>query len=261
MTASDSRQIQRPQPGRGRRQTRPCPQHEPNSIIISGSLLGENQRNGPKADIFVPPHHHYTETLLSSVPEMDPTGSTGYWKTGQPSHSAGLDEIDALRRHFRAKGMLKPTAGAPNADCFSCGSGIEIARREGGRSAVTCLTDIHPLRPLPRFEKSPGARTRHRGQRGGRLQRSGAGRNARWTCSRGLCGVVAPPGGTQVAGGAASHQRQALSPGSSGASRSSRRMNGPGVKDAPGPSRFNLVGPALMRREIGHRTPVAPSRS
>lgn len=27
---------------------------------------------GPKADIFAPPHHPYTELLLSSVPEMDP---------------------------------------------------------------------------------------------------------------------------------------------------------------------------------------------
>ena len=27
---------------------------------------------GPKAQMFQPPHHPYTEKLLSSVPEMDP---------------------------------------------------------------------------------------------------------------------------------------------------------------------------------------------
>jgi len=27
---------------------------------------------GPKDEMFTPPHHAYTELLLSSVPEMDP---------------------------------------------------------------------------------------------------------------------------------------------------------------------------------------------
>ncbi len=35
-------------------------------------LQGEIVEQGPKEDIFTPPHHEYTELLLSSVPEMDP---------------------------------------------------------------------------------------------------------------------------------------------------------------------------------------------
>ncbi|GFE64514.1 ABC transporter ATP-binding protein [Litoreibacter roseus] len=33
---------------------------------------GEVVEHGPKADMFTPPHHPYTDLLLSSVPEMDP---------------------------------------------------------------------------------------------------------------------------------------------------------------------------------------------
>ncbi len=33
---------------------------------------GEVVESGPKTDMFTPPHHDYTELLLSSVPEMDP---------------------------------------------------------------------------------------------------------------------------------------------------------------------------------------------
>ncbi|MCE0506355.1 MULTISPECIES: ABC transporter ATP-binding protein [unclassified Roseivivax] len=33
---------------------------------------GEVVEQGPKADMFTPPHHPYTDLLLSSVPEMDP---------------------------------------------------------------------------------------------------------------------------------------------------------------------------------------------
>ena len=33
---------------------------------------GEVVESGPKAEMFVPPHHEYTELLLASVPEMDP---------------------------------------------------------------------------------------------------------------------------------------------------------------------------------------------
>jgi peptide/nickel transport system ATP-binding protein len=35
-------------------------------------LLGEIVEQGPKDDVLNPPHHKYTELLLSSVPEMDP---------------------------------------------------------------------------------------------------------------------------------------------------------------------------------------------
>ncbi len=35
-------------------------------------LQGEIVEQGPKNEVFTPPHHKYTELLLSSVPEMDP---------------------------------------------------------------------------------------------------------------------------------------------------------------------------------------------
>jgi peptide/nickel transport system ATP-binding protein len=35
-------------------------------------LQGEVVEQGLKADVLSPPHHEYTELLLSSVPEMDP---------------------------------------------------------------------------------------------------------------------------------------------------------------------------------------------
>ena len=35
-------------------------------------LQGEIVEQGPKEEVFSPPHHQYTELLLSSVPEMDP---------------------------------------------------------------------------------------------------------------------------------------------------------------------------------------------
>lgn len=41
-------------------------------VMLQGGIVA----NGSKADIFAPPHHTYTETLLSSVPEMDPTWLT-----------------------------------------------------------------------------------------------------------------------------------------------------------------------------------------
>ena len=40
-----------------------------NVVVI---LQGEIVEQGPKTDVFSPPHHEYTELLLSSVPEMDP---------------------------------------------------------------------------------------------------------------------------------------------------------------------------------------------
>ena len=35
-------------------------------------LQGKIVEKGPKDDMFTPPHHEYTDLLLSSVPEMDP---------------------------------------------------------------------------------------------------------------------------------------------------------------------------------------------
>ncbi|MCB1831878.1 MAG: ABC transporter, partial [Geminicoccaceae bacterium] len=35
-------------------------------------LQGEVVEHGPRDEMFRPPHHEYTELLLSSVPEMDP---------------------------------------------------------------------------------------------------------------------------------------------------------------------------------------------
>ena len=35
-------------------------------------LQGEIVEQGRKDEVFTPPHHEYTELLLSSVPEMDP---------------------------------------------------------------------------------------------------------------------------------------------------------------------------------------------
>ena len=35
-------------------------------------LQGEIVEQGPKEELFTPPHHEYTDLLLSSVPEMDP---------------------------------------------------------------------------------------------------------------------------------------------------------------------------------------------
>lgn len=44
-------------------------------------LQGEIVEQGPKEEIFMPPHHDYTELLLSSVPEMDPDWLDGLLKT------------------------------------------------------------------------------------------------------------------------------------------------------------------------------------
>ena len=33
---------------------------------------GRVVEQGPKSEMFTPPHHPYTDLLLSSVPEMDP---------------------------------------------------------------------------------------------------------------------------------------------------------------------------------------------
>jgi len=35
-------------------------------------LQGEIVEQGPKEELFTPPHHEYTDLLLSSVLEMDP---------------------------------------------------------------------------------------------------------------------------------------------------------------------------------------------
>ncbi|PTX57771.1 peptide/nickel transport system ATP-binding protein [Litoreibacter ponti] len=48
---------------------------------------GEVVEQGPKADMFKPPHHAYTDLLLSSVPEMDPDWLTNLLK------ERGVDNI------------------------------------------------------------------------------------------------------------------------------------------------------------------------
>jgi len=48
---------------------------------------GKVVEQGSKTDMFTPPHHPYTDLLLSSVPEMDPE-----WLT-QLLEERGLDNI------------------------------------------------------------------------------------------------------------------------------------------------------------------------
>ena len=55
-------------------------------------LQGEIAEQGPKTEIFTPPHHEYTELLLSSVPEMDP------------------DWLDELLRLRAEKGVMQSTS-------------------------------------------------------------------------------------------------------------------------------------------------------
>jgi peptide/nickel transport system ATP-binding protein len=55
-------------------------------------LQGEIAEQGPKTEIFTPPHHEYTELLLSSVPEMDP------------------DWLDQLLRERAEKGVMQSTS-------------------------------------------------------------------------------------------------------------------------------------------------------
>ena len=37
-------------------------------VMLNGRIV----EKGPKQDVLKPPHHEYTDLLLSSVPEMDP---------------------------------------------------------------------------------------------------------------------------------------------------------------------------------------------
>ncbi|SMF77031.1 peptide/nickel transport system ATP-binding protein [Tistlia consotensis] len=55
-------------------------------------LQGKVVESGPKSEMFTPPHHAYTELLLSSVPEMDPD-----W----------LDELLAARARGEAGGKIE----------------------------------------------------------------------------------------------------------------------------------------------------------
>jgi len=50
---------------------------------------GEVVESGAKTEMFTPPHHDYTELLLSSVPEMDPDWLTDLLAARQ-SGSSGL---------------------------------------------------------------------------------------------------------------------------------------------------------------------------
>jgi peptide/nickel transport system ATP-binding protein len=55
-------------------------------------LQGQIVEQGPCAEMFTPPHHEYTDLLLSSVPEMDPT-----W-------------LDRLMERRRAEGVIESTS-------------------------------------------------------------------------------------------------------------------------------------------------------
>ena len=55
-------------------------------------LQGKIAEQGPKEEIFTPPHHKYTELLLSSVPEMDP------------------DWLDKLLKERAEKGLMDSTS-------------------------------------------------------------------------------------------------------------------------------------------------------
>lgn len=59
-------------------------------VMFQGKIVEQ----GPKEEIFTPPHHQYTELLLSSVPEMDPE-----W----------LDRVLIERRE---KGLMAPASGS-----------------------------------------------------------------------------------------------------------------------------------------------------
>jgi peptide/nickel transport system ATP-binding protein len=58
---------------------------------------GEVVQQGPKHEILTPPHHPYTDLLLSSVPEMD----TGW-----------LDGVLSERAERKARGEKVMEAGA-----------------------------------------------------------------------------------------------------------------------------------------------------
>lgn len=55
-------------------------------------LQGEIVEQGPKQKVFSPPHHKYTELLLSSVPEMNP------------------DWLDDLIAHRKRHGAMESTS-------------------------------------------------------------------------------------------------------------------------------------------------------
>ena len=57
-------------------------------------LQGKIVEQGSKTEIFSPPHHDYTELLLSSVPEMDP------------------DWLDELIAHREKHGVMSSTSNS-----------------------------------------------------------------------------------------------------------------------------------------------------
>jgi len=52
-------------------------------------LQGEIVQQGPKQEVLTPPHHKYTDLLLSSVPEMDPD-----WLDGVLEHRKQLGHVE-----------------------------------------------------------------------------------------------------------------------------------------------------------------------
>ena len=53
-------------------------------------LRGRIVEQGEKQEVLTPPHHEYTELLLSSVPEMDPDWLGGVLKKGEAAETAQM---------------------------------------------------------------------------------------------------------------------------------------------------------------------------
>ena len=66
-------------------------------VMLNGRIV----EKGPKRDILRPPHHEYTDLLLSSVPEMDPDWLDGVLEERAEAEKRGLPEL--LRLGLSAK--------------------------------------------------------------------------------------------------------------------------------------------------------------
>jgi len=59
---------------------------------VTVMLQGRVVEHGPKEEMFQPPHHEYTDLLLSSVPEMDPDWLTNLLE--ERKHKGGMKAAD-----------------------------------------------------------------------------------------------------------------------------------------------------------------------
>jgi peptide/nickel transport system ATP-binding protein len=65
---------------------------------------GRVVEQGPKNEMFKPPHHPYADLLLSSVPEMDPN-----WLTTTLLEERGVDNVATRRAcHLQPKAAKLP---------------------------------------------------------------------------------------------------------------------------------------------------------